>query len=86
MKRRNFLKLSTVTSLWLLTGCGGGGTNSSGIDGGLANSTNKLTIPPLLTGTDVNGVKNYDLTIQNIISFFIYLSFNSLKLNHYIED
>jgi len=70
MKRRDFLKLSAVTSLWLLTGCGGGGTNSSTIDTGSSSDTdtsseiNRLKIPSLLEGTDINGVKHYDLNIQ----------------------
>jgi hypothetical protein len=33
MKRRDFLSLSTVTAVWLLTGCGGGGSSSgAGLD------------------------------------------------------
>ncbi len=82
MKRRNFLKLSSVTSLWLLTGCGGGGTNSSNIDNNLTDSINKLIIPPLLTGTDINGVKNYDLTIQKAThTFFTGLGTNTYAVN-----
>ena len=82
MKRRNFLKLSAVTSMWLLTGCGGGGTNSSDVDSDLTNSVNKLIIPPLLIGTDVNGVKNYDLTIQKAThTFFTGLSTSTYAVN-----
>ena len=82
MKRRNFLKLSAVTSLWILTGCGGGGTNSSSVDGDLTNNINKLFIPPLLEGTDVNGIKNYDLTIQKAThTFFTGLSTSTYAVN-----
>jgi FtsP/CotA-like multicopper oxidase with cupredoxin domain len=65
MKRRDVLKLSAVTALWLLTGCGGGGTSSSSIaDDALNDGFNKLAIPELLMGKDVSGVKHYDLSIQ----------------------
>ncbi len=65
MQRREFLKLSAITSAWLLTGCGGGGTSSSGITSDALNDGfNKLAIPDLLTGKDIAGVKHYDLSIQ----------------------
>jgi len=70
MKRRDFLKLSAITSLWLLTGCGGGGTNSSTIDPNTSFDTNRLTIPSLLEGTDINGIKHYDLNIQKATHTF----------------
>jgi len=63
MERRDFIKLSTVTTLWLLTGCGGGGTSKSSVNSS-DTSSKSLIIPPLLTGTDKSGVKHYDLTIQ----------------------
>ena len=63
MQRRDFLKLSAVTATWLLTGCGGGGTNSSAVS--FDNTTNrKLMIPTLLEGEDRAGVKHFDLTIK----------------------
>jgi len=71
MQRREFLKRSVVTSSWLLTGCGGGGTSSSGINSDIINNDlNKLAIPELLMGRDVDGVKHYDLTIQKSIHKF----------------
>jgi len=70
MKRRDFLKLSAVTSLWLLTGCGGGGANSSTIDPNASSDINRLKIPSLLEGTDINGVKHYELNIQKAIHTF----------------
>jgi FtsP/CotA-like multicopper oxidase with cupredoxin domain len=65
MERRGFLTLSAVTALWLLTGCGGGGTSSSGItNDALNDGFNKLLIPKLLIGKDIAGVKHYDLSIE----------------------
>ena len=85
MKRRDFLKLSTITASWVLTGCGGG---TGGVNNGTNNNTatpnnnpssntnsafdltsfkdtfTPLIIPPLLTPTDVAGIKNYNLNIQ----------------------
>ena len=69
MNRRNFLTLSSVTTLWLLTGCGGGKTNSSDIN--IDNSqNNKLMIPPLLEGVLKNGIRHYDLSIQESVHNF----------------
>jgi FtsP/CotA-like multicopper oxidase with cupredoxin domain len=64
MKRRKFLALSSVTALWILNGCsGGGGTNTSSNNNGIFST--ELPIPTLLKPTDINGVKNFDLTVQN---------------------
>jgi len=77
MQRREFLTLSTITSLWLLTGCGGGGsdftmgggTNSGGNNPGGNNPgsgtplVGSLPIPALKTPTEINGVQHYDLNI-----------------------
>ena len=63
MKRRDFLTLSGVTALWLLGGCGMK-NNSSSTGNNNAFSTN-LPIPKLLKPTDINGIKNYDLTVQH---------------------
>ena len=82
MQRRDFLTLSSITSLWLLTGCGGGGGNGRGM-GGMGNMISKsavdtsnepltqLVIPPLLTPTDIGGVKHYDLNIQQSTHTFL---------------
>jgi FtsP/CotA-like multicopper oxidase with cupredoxin domain len=70
MTRRNFLTLSSITALWIFTGCGGGGTNSSKIDLPNNNQKNKLMIPPLLEGTLKNGIREYQLTIQESIHKF----------------
>jgi FtsP/CotA-like multicopper oxidase with cupredoxin domain len=84
MQRRDFLRLSTVTSLWLLTGCGGGGsseTNSSNIVTGNEPLT-KLTIPPLLSPTDIGGVKHYDMEIKKAThSFFSKYSTSTYAIN-----
>jgi len=62
MKRREFLALSSVTAVWILTGCGG---SSSGGDD-LADVTpiqDSLPIPKLIQGEEKNGVIEYDLDI-----------------------
>ncbi|HFQ62482.1 MAG TPA: copper oxidase [Epsilonproteobacteria bacterium] len=63
MKRRNFLTLSSVTALYVLTGCGGGSSSSSSTSSG-STTTVALPIPDLLKATDKNGIQHYDLTIQ----------------------
>ena len=81
MNRRSFFKLSAITATWLLSGCGGGGTRRGmGSNMGLSissfdftpyvNTLTPLAIPPLLTPTDIGGVKNYDLTIQKATHTF----------------
>jgi FtsP/CotA-like multicopper oxidase with cupredoxin domain len=71
MQRRNFLKLSTVTSFWLLTGCGGGSSSSSRIDSDSLNTGfTQLAIPKLLIGKEMNGVQHYDLNIQKATHTF----------------
>jgi len=73
MTRRNFLTLSSITALWIFTGCGGGGTNSSQIDlpdATDSNQKNRLMIPPLLEGSLKNGIKHYDLTIKESVHKF----------------
>jgi len=65
ISRREFLKLSTIaSSAFLLSGCGF-------LDDGNPASTaanlirfQPLPIPKLLTGTEIDGKKVYDLTIQ----------------------
>ena len=63
MKRRDFIKLSTIATTWIITGCGGG-ASSKGEIFDPSPFTKKLIIPPLLKGTDISGVKHYDLNIQ----------------------
>jgi FtsP/CotA-like multicopper oxidase with cupredoxin domain len=61
-ERREFLKLSLVTATYLLVGCGGSG-GSSDKNGLIINAS--LNIPPLIDPTvDINGVKQYNLSIQ----------------------
>ncbi len=83
MKRRDFLALSSVAALCIMTGCG----SSSGIGNGMGGSegsstipsggikTSSLPIPELLEATDRGGVKQYDLTLQRAQHDF----FNAVK-------
>jgi FtsP/CotA-like multicopper oxidase with cupredoxin domain len=65
MKRREFLTLSSVTALWLVTGCGSGGKESSnGSNTSSVASNKQLPIPKLLKPIQRNGVKHYDLNVQ----------------------
>ncbi len=61
MKRREFLTLSAVSSLWLLTGCGGGNKSSSTT---IPTNSKALPIPTLLKPTTKNGVQHFDLNVQ----------------------
>lgn len=77
MKRREFITISSIAALWVLTGCGGGGGNNNrggmGYNGGSsspAGSTGLLTpkskalpIPEAIFGSG-RGVKQYDLIIR----------------------
>ncbi len=61
MKRRTFLKLSSMTAVVLFTGCG---DDESNIDQGSADVLAvALPIPTLLHSTQRNGVMHYDLNI-----------------------
>ena len=71
MKRREFLTISAAAATILVVGCGsnsGGGSNTqsssdiSEVDD--KNFDNVLQIPPLLEPRIVDGIKNYDLSIQ----------------------
>lgn len=65
MKRRNFLTLSSITALYVLTGCGGGSSDTGiALSGGDAPKQGSLPIPALLEGTMKDGVKHFDLNIQ----------------------
>jgi FtsP/CotA-like multicopper oxidase with cupredoxin domain len=68
MRRREFLSLSAVTSLWLLNGCGGSSSSSGTTTVVDKESTGLITgeplaIPTLLDPMPVNGIKSFDLTI-----------------------
>ena len=96
MQRREFLTLSTITSLWLLTGCGGGGsdfpmgggTNPGGNNPGGSNPGNgtplvgSLPIPALKIPTEINGVQHYDLNIVEAQHTF----FEGVQTNTYAVD
>lgn len=76
MKRRRFIKISALSSLYLSTGCSTEkNTDTSSLLTAAASSTanaNQLFIPPLLDpAPDQDGVKQFDLTIQaSTHSFF----------------
>jgi len=61
MKRREFLTLSSVTALWLVTGCGGGTSSDST---SAITKEKSLPIPELLSPVTKNGVQHYDLNVQ----------------------
>ncbi|SFZ97589.1 Multicopper oxidase [hydrothermal vent metagenome] len=76
MKRRDFLALSSVTALWIITGCGGGSTESSTP----INATKKiLPIPELLKPNKKNGVQHYDLNVEEAQHTF----FDGIKSDTY---
>jgi hypothetical protein len=69
MKRRDFLTLSSIAAIYIVSGCAGGGNKKektkvinrsiplSGI------KTKSLPIPKLLYPTDRAGIKHYDLDV-----------------------
>ena len=61
MKRREFLALSSVAALCIVTGCGAGGGSSTPASG---IKSKALPIPELLNPTDKEGIKHYDLNVQ----------------------
>ncbi len=78
MERRTFLTLSSVTALYVLSGCGGstgtmndttpGGENPGG---GGTPAAGTLPVPTLLKPTDRNGTQHYDLNIiESTHTFF----------------
>ncbi len=89
MKRRNFLSLSALASIYIITGCGGGNNSQrsmGNMSGGVINGTSTLPpegvkksksfpIPELLTPTDIVGTKHYNLTLQQAKHDF----FNGVK-------
>lgn len=72
MNRRKFLGISTAASVWLLAGCGDGGSaedgtasqSSSSSAASLPERSGTLIVPPLLDPVPENGVKRFDLAIE----------------------
>jgi len=62
MQRRDFLALSSVTALYLITGCQG--VSSLTYSSNLKIKAKPLPIPELLKPTERAGIKHYDLTVQ----------------------
>ena len=60
MKRREFLHLSAAAAFFVLSGCSTSNSSSNNTD----NFSSPLSVPPLLEGEDINGVKHYNLTLQ----------------------
>jgi len=84
MKRREFLALSSVAAVYILTGCGGGGGmgDDSSSSGNVTPKRKQLPIPELLHPTDKAGVKHYDLTIQEAThDFFESIATHTFALN-----
>ncbi len=96
MNRRNFLTLSGVAAVALMAGCGGGtsdfnngmgnnpgGSNPDGNNpGGGTPKIGALPIPKLITPTDRNGRKHYDLNIVEAKHTF----FEGIQTNTYAID
>ncbi len=83
MKRRNFLTLSTVTALYVLTGCGGGSNTEDGNNSAAGTSSAvALPIPELKIPTDIGGIKHYDLNIVEAKHSF----FEGIDTNTYAID
>ncbi len=83
MKRREFLTLSSITALYIFTGCGGescGGENSNN-NLPFQGDTKKgsLPIPTLLEPTIQGGVKHFDLDIKEAKHEF----FDNIKTDTY---
>ncbi len=64
MQRRDFIKLSTIASTWVFTGCFMAGHNSAYEGGNSTPLDNLLPIPELLKPREIDGVKHFDLTIH----------------------
>ena len=63
--RREFLAISAIAAISILTGCGGASTDNN------TPLRATLPIPQLKTGKDINGIKHYDLNIiQTAHTFF----------------
>lgn len=91
MKRREFISISAASSVWALSGCGSSGSDTSsdtgdsnpppsGATGLITGAT--LTIPPLLNPALINGVKQFDLSIQeNTHKFYEEFDTNTFAIN-----
>jgi len=78
MQRREFLALSSVAALCIVTGCGGGSSSTppSGI------KSKSLPIPELLKATDKGRVKHYDLNIKEAKhTFFTDIETDTFAIN-----
>ena len=89
MKRRTFITMSSITALWVLTGCGGVSGGDNGMPGGGDNpgddtpvKKGSLPIPELIKGTERSGVNHYDLNIVEAEHEF----FEGVKTNTYAID
>ncbi|MCF6244031.1 MAG: multicopper oxidase domain-containing protein [Sulfurovum sp.] len=78
MQRRSFLTLSSITALWIVTGCGGK-KSANGSSNDIIASKNQLPIPELLNPTEKNGIKHYDLQVQKAKHTF----FEGIETNTY---
>jgi len=81
MKRREFLGLSIIASIGLILGCGGGGRGgSNSLKTTIKN--NPLPIPKLNRGNIKNGIKHFDLNIQQSThNFFSGISTKTYGIN-----
>lgn len=84
MHRRNFVKLSLVSATYLLSACNAGESSSNksaNLDGFLINQA--LSIPPLLDPIpDVNGVKQFNLNIEERThNFYTDVTSNTFGIN-----
>ena len=79
IQRREFLTLSSITALWLITGCG---SNSSNTTSSSDITTNKFPIPELLKPIKRNGTQHYDLNVQKAThTFFDGIYTNTYAIN-----
>ena len=77
MQRREFLTLSSVTALWLISGCGSNSSDTTSTTN--SENTQKLPIPELLKPTNKNGTQHYDLRVQESTHTF----FDGIQTNTY---
>lgn len=82
MKRRSFIKLSLIASIWILTGCTNRHNSSSGSSTIGDIKSGSLPIPELLEPTIKNGVKHFDLFIKEAKhSFFENIQTDTYAIN-----